>query len=165
MSRESFRARSARVYRAAARMSNQYREVEPSGRTAIIHSMPPLLSAVSIVVPTFREAPNIKPLVERIFAAIAPTGRKAELILVDDDSQDGTEAIIEELSATHPIRLIVRREARGLSSAVLAGFQAAEHDLFVVMDADLQHPPEMIPTLIDRLERGGCDFAIGSRYA
>ncbi len=114
--------------------------------------------------PTFREAPNIRPLVERVFAATARAGREAELILVDDDSRDGTEAIVESLRSHHPVRLVVRRDARGLSSAVLAGFGEAKYDRFVVLDADLQHPPEMIPTLLSRLDEGDCDFVIGTRY-
>ncbi len=127
-------------------------------------SMPSSLSAVSIIVPTFREAPNIGPLVERVFAALAQTDRQAELILVDDNSKDGSEAIVESLRAQYPVRLIVRRDARGLSSAVLTGFREARFDRFVVLDADLQHPPEMIPVMLDRLEEGGCDFVIGTRY-
>ncbi len=126
--------------------------------------MPSSLSAVSIIVPTFREASNIEPLVERVFASLAQAKREAELILVDDDSQDGTEAIVESLGGRYPVRLIVRREERGLSSAVLAGFCEAKHDRFVVLDADLQHPPEVIPAILDRLDEGDCDFVIGTRY-
>lgn len=127
--------------------------------------MSSLLSAVSIIVPTFREAPNLKPLVERTFAALAESGRTLELIIVDDNSQDGTDAVVEELQARFPVRLIVRKAERGLSSAVLAGFCAAENDIFVVMDADLQHPPEMIPALLELMEGDACDFVLGTRYA
>ncbi len=126
--------------------------------------MPFSPSAVSIIVPTFREAANIKPLVERIFAATARAGSEAELILVDDNSQDGTEAIVEKLRAEYPVRLIVRRDDRGLSSAVLCGFRQAKYGRFVVLDADLQHPPEMIPALLNRLDEEECDFVIGTRY-
>jgi dolichol-phosphate mannosyltransferase len=122
------------------------------------------LSAASIIVPTFREAPNISPLVERVFAATIEAKREAELIFVDDDSQDETEAIVESLRATHPVRGIVRRDERGLSSAVLTGFREARYDRFVVLDADLQHPPEMIPAMLNRLDEGDCDFVIGTRY-
>ncbi|MCH8966096.1 MAG: polyprenol monophosphomannose synthase [Planctomycetes bacterium] len=121
--------------------------------------------AASIIVPTFREAPNIEPLVQRVFAAVSQAGIEAELIIVDDDSQDGTEGIVEALGAHHPVRLIVRRGQRGLAGAVLAGLNAAKYDRFVVLDADLQHPPELIPTLLARLDQDSCDFVIGSRYA
>lgn len=121
-------------------------------------------SAASIIVPAFREAPNIEPLVERAFAATQAAGIDAELIIVDDDSKDGTDAAIERLKTRFPVRLIVRKGERGLSSAVLAGFGQARFDRFVVLDADLQHPPEAIPELIRRLDEPGCDFAIATRY-
>jgi dolichol-phosphate mannosyltransferase len=118
----------------------------------------------SVIVPTYREAPNIEPLVQRIFAAVAGFAGETELIIVDDDSRDGTEKIVESLRSEYPVRLIVRHEDRGLSSAVIAGFAEAKYDRLVVLDADLQHPPEMIPALLERLDRGDCDFVIGSRY-
>lgn len=126
--------------------------------------MPVSPPAASIIVPTFQEAPNIKALVERIFAAIAPTGRQAELIVVDDDSRDGTDELVDALQADYPIRLIVRRGERGLSGAVLAGFHEARFDRFVVLDGDLQHPPELIPKLLECLDNARHDFVIGTRY-
>ncbi len=119
----------------------------------------------SIIVPTYREAPNIKPLVKRIFAATRAAGLEVELIIVDDDSRDGTEEIVHSLENDYSVRLILRRDDRGLSKAVLAGFAEAAYDRFVVLDADLQHPPEMIPVLLEALDRNDCDFAIGTRYA
>ncbi|MFH1109440.1 MAG: polyprenol monophosphomannose synthase [Planctomycetota bacterium] len=121
-------------------------------------------TAASIIVPTYGEAPNIEPLTTRVFAATTAAGIEAELIIVDDDSQDGTEEIIERLRGRYPVRLIVRRGERGLSGAVLAGFRQARSDRFVVMDADLQHPPELIPRLLARLDQGDCDFVLGTRY-
>ena len=126
--------------------------------------MPASPTAASIVVPTFHEASNIKPLVERVFSALRQADRESELIIVDDDSQDGTEAIVESLRDRYPLKLLVRRRQRGLSTAVLAGFQEAKHDRLVVLDADLQHPPEMIPALLERLDQGDCDFVIATRY-
>ena len=152
------------MYLPFRRLSNRSGRVVPRPPHAIISFVPSFISAASIIVPTFREAPNIRPLAERVFAAVARAAREAELILVDDDSQDGTEAIVESLCAHHPVRLIVRRNARGLSSAVLAGFGEARYDRFVVLDADLQHPPEMIPIMLSRLDEGDCDFVIGTRY-
>ncbi|MEK7757078.1 MAG: polyprenol monophosphomannose synthase [Planctomycetota bacterium] len=122
------------------------------------------LTYASIIVPTYREAPNIEPLVTRVFAAMTPTGIGVELIIVDDDSQDGTEQIVERLRERYPVRLVVRRGERGLSGAVLAGFREARFDRFVVLDGDLQHPPEMVPQLLARLDQGDCDFVIGTRY-
>ncbi len=130
----------------------------------IIANMSASPSAASIIVPVFREVPNVQPLVERVFAALASAHRDAELILVDDNSQDGTEEAVASLKGKFPVRLIVRRTERGLSSAVLAGFAQANFDRFVVLDGDLQHPPELIPTLLDHLDREDCDFVTATRY-
>jgi len=127
--------------------------------------MPSSPPPASIIVPTFREAPNIKPLVERTFAALRDAGRTAELIIVDDNSRDGTEEAVAALRDQYPVKLLVRRTERGLSTAVLAGFRQARYDRFVSLDADLQHPPEMIPAVLDRLDEEGCDFVIGTRYS
>jgi len=121
--------------------------------------------SASIIVPTYREAPNIVPLVTRIFAATTQAEVRAELIIVDDDSQDGTEQIVARLAEQYPVRLVVRRGEHGLSGAVLAGFREAKFDRFVVLDGDLQHPPEMVPQLLARLTQGDCDFVIGTRYS
>lgn len=119
---------------------------------------------VSIVVPAYREAGNIPTLVQRLFGAMAGCNRPCELIIVDDASDDGTEEAVEALKQ-YPVRLVVRRHERGLSSAVLAGFREAKYDRFVVMDADLQHPPESVPELIAKLDSSHCDFVIGTRYS
>lgn len=133
-------------------------------RQPIIIGLMPDGSNVSIIVPAYREAPNIAPLVTRSFAALRKAGMTGELIIVDDNSNDGTEAAVASLQAGHPVRLIVRRHERGLSSAVLRGFDEARNDIFVVLDADLQHPPELIPDLVRRLERGDCEFVMATRY-
>ncbi len=122
------------------------------------------LRPVSIIVPTFREARNIPILVEQVFAALAKSGRAAEMILVDDNSNDGTEQVVAELARTHPVRLIIRYTERGLSSAVVRGFEEARHDLLLCMDADLSHPPESVPNVIAAIDSGDADFCIGSRY-
>lgn len=126
--------------------------------------MIPSTRPASIIIPTYREAPNIKTLIERIFAALSLQNREAEVVFVDDNSQDGIEEIVKELRGTFPITLIVRRGERGLCSAVLEGFRRSHFEQLVVMDADLQHPPEMVPVMLERLERGDCDFVIASRY-
>lgn len=123
-------------------------------------SLPP----VSIVVPAYRESANLKPLTERIFAATRKAAIEAELIIVDDNSQDGTESVVDSLASDYPVRLVVRTDQRGLSSAVLAGFAEARYDRFIVMDADLQHPPEAVPEMLKALENGDCDFVSGTRY-
>jgi dolichol-phosphate mannosyltransferase len=116
---------------------------------------------VSVIVPTFREAANLPVLAESIRAALMATSY--EIVVVDDDSRDGTEDICSELSKSLPLRLLVRRGERGLASAVVHGMKSANGQFLVVMDADLSHPPEAIPALLAPL-RAGADFVIGSRY-
>ena len=100
-------------------------------------------------------------LAERIAAAL---GHGWELVVVDDDSRDGTEQVMRELSAVLPARLHVRTQLpRDLSRSVLLGLKLARFDRVVVMDADLSHPPERIPDLLAALE-AGAEFALGSRY-
>ncbi|MDR7110828.1 dolichol-phosphate mannosyltransferase [Microbacterium trichothecenolyticum] len=121
---------------------------------------------LSIVVPTYNEAPNIAELVRRITAAVQ-NRLDAEIIFVDD-STDATPDVIREVaaSASLPVRLIDRdRPVGGLGGAVMEGFAAAEADACLVMDADLQHPPEEIPELWHRYSRGDVDVVIASRYA
>ena len=120
--------------------------------------------AVSIIVPTLREAANIPMLVERIRGAMSGAAMQWELLLVDDDSGDGSEEIAAELGRCLPVRMEVRRNApRDLSLAVLHGMRLARYDRVVVMDADLSHPPERIGALLMTLD-GDCDMVIGSRY-
>jgi dolichol-phosphate mannosyltransferase len=123
---------------------------------------------LSIVVPTYNEAPNIAELVRRVSAAVQSRGGlDAEIIFVDD-STDATPDVIREVaaSASLPVRLIHRdRPVGGLGGAVMEGFAAAETDACLVMDADLQHPPEEIPALWHRYSRGDVDLVIASRYA
>ena len=118
--------------------------------------------SLSIIVPTFQEAENLPELIDRIERVCDEHGLKAELLIMDDDSRDGTEELIATLQKPW-VRLVVRTENRGLSAAVLDGFRLAQHDVLLVMDADLSHPPEQIPELLGALD-AGADFVIGSRY-
>ncbi len=117
---------------------------------------------VSIIVPAINEAENLPLLAPRIAAALGD--RPYEILIVDDNSRDGTPQVCENLSAYYPLKLLVRTHPKnGLSGAVLHGMAIACGDVFVVMDADLQHPPDRIPALLQALE-DGADFVIGSRY-
>ena len=103
-------------------------------------------------------------LAGRVRAALAGTGIEWELILADDDSGDGSEAVVAELARTLPIRIETRRDPpRDLSRSVLFGIGRARFDRLVVMDADLSHPPERIADLLHALD-GDCDMVVGSRY-
>lgn len=126
--------------------------------------MPPSETHVSIVVPTLNEAENLPILVPRVDAAMS--GRGYELLVIDDNSRDDTRAVCAELARRFPVTLHVREHPKdGLSGAVLAGFSMSRGDILVVMDADLQHPPETVPELIGPLERDEADFVLGSRHA
>lgn len=122
----------------------------------------PSVALISIIVPTLREAANLPALVTRIAAALP--GRQLEIVVVDDDSRDGTEQLCTDLAKAQPVRCIVRTDpVDGLGGAVLLGLREARGDIFVVMDADLQHPPERLPALIEPIENGSAEFAVGSR--
>ncbi len=119
---------------------------------------------ISLVVPTYNERPNIETLVERTGAALASTGEAFELIIVDDDSPDGTADAVRGLQATRPwLKLLVRENARDLSTAVVAGWRSSRGDVLGCMDADLQHPPEVLPKLVEQLRTSGADIVIASR--
>jgi len=118
-----------------------------------------LKSSVTVVVPTWNEAANLPELVRRICASLP----EVEVLVVDDASKDGTPDVARELGKTFPVRIIERSGERGLSTAVLRGIREASHDLCVIMDADLSHPPESIP-MMTRAVRDGADVAVGSRY-
>ena len=88
-----------------------------------------------------------------------------EIIFVDDDSKDDIEKIVSTLSTEGlNVRLIQRKDERGLSSAVLRGFSEAEGGILVCMDADLSHPPETIYMMINKIVKDNAEFVIGSRY-
>lgn len=119
---------------------------------------------LSIIVPTFNEAPNMAELVGRIAHAVR--GIDAEIIVVDD-STDDTPEVVRSLAETTrvPLRIIHRDERTGgLGGAVVEGFAAARSDVCLVMDADLQHPPEDIPALWERFSVGDADVVAASRY-
>jgi dolichol-phosphate mannosyltransferase len=119
---------------------------------------------LAIVIPTLHEAGNIRELLDRLRRSADPLGVPYELIVVDDDSQDGTEAIVGEMSSHDPrIRLLVRKGARGLAGAVIHGWQNTSASLLGVIDGDLQHPPELLPQMFGALQTGA-DVVVASRY-
>lgn len=112
------------------------------------------MSGVSVLVPTVNEAGNVDELLDRIHAAI-----ECEIIVIDGESTDGTQ---EKVRARGDAKLVVQTGNQGgLSGAILQGAAAASHENVVVIDADLSHPPEVIPQLVERL--GDHDMVVGSR--
>ncbi len=122
------------------------------------------MNKISIIVPTFREADNIPELTRRIDTSLKNTGYKYEIIIVDDNSMDGIDRKVDELQKNYPVKLKIRLTEKGLSSAVIAGFELASGDIYLVMDADLSHPPEKISELADKIAKENFDFVIGSRF-
>jgi len=127
------------------------------------------LSQVSVIVPAYNETENIRPLCERLFKATKGAGVEAEMIVVDDESagSEETAKIVKKLeSEGHPVRIHCRKkkEGRGLSSAVLLGFELAKYQVILCMDADLQHEPESVPDVAKPVLTREAEFAIGSRH-
>lgn len=118
---------------------------------------------VSLVIPTFDEAANVRPLVDLIDAALA--GVDWELVFVDDDSPDGTADAIRQIEASDPrVRLLHRVGRRGLSSAVLEGAAMARAPRVAVMDADLQHDPSTLREMLEIHTRGEAEVVVASRF-
>jgi dolichol-phosphate mannosyltransferase len=119
---------------------------------------------LALIIPSLREAESLYWLLPRVRAELVRSGIPWEVLVVDDDSDDGTAEIVHAASSHDSrIRLLVRKGERGLSGAILRGWQETSASVLGVMDADLQHPPELLPQLLDRIF-DGYDMAIGSRY-
>jgi len=116
-----------------------------------------------ILVPTYEERDNLPTLLERIQATLIDD-ENYEVIIIDDDSPDGTGRLADELARTYTnMKVVHRRRKGGLSSAVIDGLRIAEGTLFIIMDADLQHPPELLAEMLEKF-LDGADLVIASRY-
>ena len=120
--------------------------------------------SVTVIIPTFNESPNVEPLVTRIAAALP--GEAADILFVDDSTDDTPDVVAEVAKhSAVPVRLIHRTEPiGGLSGAVIEGLRAVTAEFVVVMDGDLQHPPEVIPTLLAKIRQTDADVIVASRY-
>lgn len=121
---------------------------------------------LSLAIPTLNEQGNIAPLVTRIEAALRSAGEPFEVLIVDDGSKDGTRATVLSLQADNRpwLRLVARDAERDLSTAVVAGWRVAQGEVLGCMDADLQHPPELLPELLTSLKRSPADLVLATRY-
>jgi dolichol-phosphate mannosyltransferase len=118
---------------------------------------------VSLISPTYNESENIPLLAEEIFQIIADEPDvDLELIVVDDNSPDGTGEVAETLTEEYPLKVIHRPGKLGLGSAVMEGFALADRPYLGVIDADLSHDPSILPQLINGLREH--DITIGSRF-
>jgi dolichol-phosphate mannosyltransferase len=124
---------------------------------------------LSIVLPTYNESQNIVSVLDTI-AETLPVDTAAEIIVVDDNSPDGTADIASHYAKkvldNNKLHVeLIRRDARlGLSSAILTGVQSATGDVIVVMDGDFSHPPQIIPSIVKELQDSGYDIVVASRY-
>ncbi len=123
--------------------------------------------SISIVIPTYNESRNIVRILDSLNISI-PRDLDAEVIVVDDNSPDGTSNTVEEYAKRQDkgldIQVIKRTNKRGLSSAIVKGIEHAKGDAVVVMDSDLSHPTQTIPKMIEELHKSDCDIVVASRY-
>jgi dolichol-phosphate mannosyltransferase len=136
----------------------------------ILGSMPetnandPLTVELAVVIPTFNERDNVQPLLQRLEAAL--DGITWEAIFVDDDSPDGTAALVRELMRRDPrVRVLHRIGRRGLSSACVEGVLSSSAPYFAVIDADMQHDEALLPHMLERIRESHLDLVVASRYA
>jgi dolichol-phosphate mannosyltransferase len=130
--------------------------------THVIHGVI-VAKPVSIILPTYNEKDNILDLIGAILETFSHHALSGEIIVVDDDSPDGTGNLVEDTFASEPrVRVIIRKGERGLATALYRGIGEAHFDRIVFMDTDFNHNPKDIPKLLEKLS--GYDLAIGSRY-
>ncbi|HUL73389.1 MAG TPA: polyprenol monophosphomannose synthase [Vicinamibacterales bacterium] len=127
--------------------------------------MTPLRPAdLTMVVPTYNERDRLAELTNALFDACAQHRVELELVVVDDNSPDGTGAIADELAKTRRMQVIHRAGKLGLGTAVVAGFAVASSDIVGVMDADFSHPPALVPRMLAVLHATNADVLVASRY-
>jgi dolichol-phosphate mannosyltransferase len=119
---------------------------------------------LSLVAPTYNERDRLPDLVTTIFDVFASAGIDGTLVIVDDNSPDGTGALADELALKYPIRVVHRSGKLGLGTAVIEGFNASDAEIVGVIDADLSHPPRLVPRMLDAMLETKADLVIGSRY-
>ena len=119
---------------------------------------------LSIVIPTYKEKENLAELIPAIRQILSQNKINYEIIIVDDNSQDGTQELIKKINKKN-IKLLTRINKRGLSSAVFDGLMKAEGDILCFMDADFSHPPDALPGMFKRILKKESDIVVGSRLA
>lgn len=119
----------------------------------------------SLVIPTYNEAANIEGLLSLLDSVLSANNINFEIIVVDDDSPDQTWKIAQEIAKSNSrISVIHRKTEKGLATAVISGWKSVKGDILGVIDGDLQHPPEVIPALINKLNEDTLiDIVVASR--
>jgi dolichol-phosphate mannosyltransferase len=120
----------------------------------------------TIVIPTYNEAGGIEKLLRTLDETFRTNGLDGEIIVVDDNSPDGTGAIVDRLSKELPVRCLHRPGKMGLSSGVIDGWKMARPESVALgaMDADFSHDVRTLPKMVEALESGRYGLAVGSRY-
>ncbi len=131
--------------------------------SALSSSLP--IPKLSLILPTYNESGNIAEIIQILSELLDPIlANQYELIVVDDNSPDQTWKIALELTEQYPQLKVLHRQAeKGLSTAVIRGWQVAKGEILGVIDADLQHPPEILLQLLEQMEQGA-DLVIASRH-
>lgn len=121
------------------------------------------MSFISVVIPTYNEAKNIIPLLERVSSVLKKTKETFEIIVVDDNSPDGTGDLVTNHVKTHPyIRLLMRTKDPGLGKSIGEGIRHAKGNIIIGMDADFNHDPKTIPLLLQKMKHA--DMVVASRF-
>jgi glycosyltransferase involved in cell wall biosynthesis len=115
---------------------------------------------LSVIIPVYNEAKNIKEIVKRVQASKLAS----EIIIVDDDSQDGTRDILKKLDRKKNVHVILHGKNQGKGAAVVTGMKAATGDVLLIQDADLEYDPRDYPTLLQPINEGLADVVYGSRF-
>jgi dolichol-phosphate mannosyltransferase len=138
-------------------------EAKATAATPRARAVEPRGYELSIVVPTFNERPNMPVLVERLEAVLA--GVAWQLIVVDDDSPDGTAEAVKAIAASdNRVQCLRRVRRRGLAGAVVEGVLASAAPYVAVMDGDLQHDEALLPAMLEALRSGAAELVVASRY-
>lgn len=119
---------------------------------------------VSLVIPTYNERDGLREMVAGLSAVLERTGQDYEIVIVDDNSPDGTGALADELARELKLLVVHRVGKLGLSSAVIDGWKQATGEILGVMDADGSHDANILPAMVRAVAEGGADVAVGSRY-
>jgi glycosyltransferase involved in cell wall biosynthesis len=115
---------------------------------------------LSVVIPVYNEVNNIAEILKRVQATHLP----AEIIVVDDGSQDGTRTILQQLDGQGKVRVILHEQNQGKGAAVVTGMNAAQGDILLIQDADLEYDPRDYPTLLQPIQEGVAEVVYGSRF-